>query len=231
MKTHQSKIEKLIAELCPNGVEFRELWKITNWDKKFSGIDKTKQKKVLSFKHIPAKKLKELVVENGDIKLLSTGKFQGYTTEELAQEFINEGEVITIPTGGSANIKYHNGKFVDSGNLLCSVSDKNILCLKYLYYYFLEINEKIENLFQGSGVKHPSMPEILELKIPIPPLAIQKEIVRILDTFTELTARKKQYSYYREKLLTFGERKNSIKKSSKQYKNKMNSEPQLVKLF
>lgn len=48
---------------------------------------------------------------------------------------------------------------------------------------------------------------VLNFLIPIPPLAIQKEIVRILDTFTELTAeltaRKKQYSYYRDKLLTF----------------------------
>ena len=40
MKTHQSKIDRLIAKMCPNGVEFKELWKITNWDKKFSGFFK-----------------------------------------------------------------------------------------------------------------------------------------------------------------------------------------------
>ena len=41
------------------------------------------------------------------------------------------------------------------------------------------------------------------LQIPVPPLPVQREIVRILDNFTELTARKQQYAYYRDKLLTF----------------------------
>jgi restriction endonuclease S subunit len=39
--------------------------------------------------------------------------------------------------------------------------------------------------------------------IPIPPLHVQKEIVRILDAFTELTNRKKQYNHYRDQLLSF----------------------------
>jgi type I restriction enzyme, S subunit len=46
--------------------------------------------------------------------------------------------------------------------------------------------------------------------MPLPPLPVQEEIVRILDTFTELTAelqaRKKQYEYYRDRLLTFNEK-------------------------
>lgn len=51
------------------------------------------------------------------------------------------------------------------------------------------------------------MAKVLDLQIPLPPLEVQREIVRILDTFTELTAeltaRKQQYAYYRNKLLTF----------------------------
>jgi type I restriction enzyme S subunit len=59
-----------------------------------------------------------------------------------------------------------------------------------------------------SKVVHASVPALKAIKIPLPPLDVQREIVRILDNFTELTAeltaRKKQYEYYRNKLLTFG---------------------------
>lgn len=69
-------------------------------------------------------------------------------------------------------------------------------------------------LFRGggnSGIKHPSMASVLDMEIPIPPIEIQAEIVRILDAFTELTtelttelaARKKQYEHYRDILLNF----------------------------
>ena len=58
-----------------------------------------------------------------------------------------------------------------------------------------------------SKVVHSSVPSIKAIRIPVPPLEVQREIVRILDNFTELTAeltaRKKQYEYYRNHLLTF----------------------------
>ena len=65
------------------------------------------------------------------------------------------------------------------------------------------------------GVKHPDMPSILNIPIPIPPLSEQERIVAILDKFdalvndisqglpAELEARRKQYEYYRNRLLTF----------------------------
>ena len=214
-----NKIEKLINELCPDGVEFKELWKITNWDKKFNAVDNKKQNKILSFKHVSAKKLKELETEDWNVKLLATWKFDGWTTEKNAWLYLNEWEVITIPTWGSANIKYYNGKFVDSWNLLASSIDNNILNLKYLYYFLLTKNLLIESLFRWSWVKHPSMWEILEIKIPLPPIKIQEEIVKILDKFdklvndiseglpAEIEARRQQYEYYRNKLLTFKELK------------------------
>lgn len=66
-----------------------------------------------------------------------------------------------------------------------------------------------------SKVVHSSVPAIKNIKIPIPPLAVQQKIVSILDRFdalcndltqglpAEIAARKKQYEYYRDKLLTF----------------------------
>lgn len=208
MNSNLNFIDKLLegAE-----VEWKTLGEVTFWDKRFQGVNPSLQPTVLSFKHISAEKLKSLKTQNGDIKLLSTGNFDGFTTEIMAENDINIGEVITIPTGGTANLKYYSGKFVDSGNLLACTSNEKLYNLKYVYYFLLNVNNVIQSCFRGSGVAHPNMIEILKLPIPIPPLSVQKEIVRILDTFTnlteeltsELSARKKQYNYYREHLLSF----------------------------
>jgi type I restriction enzyme S subunit len=90
--------------------------------------------------------------------------------------------------------------------MIISKDDSKTL-LKYIYYW---INTLPSGLIEGDH-KRQWISTYANLQIPIPPLPIQKEIVRILDTFTkltaeltaELTARKKQYSYYREKLLSF----------------------------
>ncbi len=206
-----SKIGELMKKLCPNGVEYKEIWQVTNWDKRFNSVPSEKQKIVLKFKHVLASELKRMTTPTGNIKLLSTGVFDGYTDDNIAAGLINDGEVVAIPSGGSANIKYYKGQFVDSGNILCGSSNINYLNIKYFYYYLLENKKKIENTYRGSGVKHPNMAEILDFSIPTPPLEVQEEIVRILDTFTaliselkaELEARKKQYEYYRNKLLSF----------------------------
>lgn len=78
---------------------------------------------------------------------------------------------------------------------------------RYVFHFLLNNQEWIHNLQKGSGVPHVYPKDLANLQIPIPPLPVQAEIVRILDTFTELTAeltaRKKQYEYYREQLLSF----------------------------
>ena len=52
-----SKLQELIKELCPEGVEFRKLWNVTIWDKKFNSVDKSKQPKVISYPYLLAKEL------------------------------------------------------------------------------------------------------------------------------------------------------------------------------
>ena len=86
-----------------NSYAFGEL---VTFDKRFKGIDREKQKNIGTFKHVSAELLKSLSNPSGDVKLLATGLFDGYTTIEKAANNLNEGEVITIPTGGCANIKY-----------------------------------------------------------------------------------------------------------------------------
>ena len=170
-----SRIDNLMKEKCPNGVLYRSLYEITLWDKKFNGTTKKIQPSTVSFKHVRASTLKRLAIENGNIKLLSTGLFDGYTTYERARDYINDGEVITIPSGGTANIKYYNGKFVDSGNILGTTKNHKRYNLKFIYYCLLNQNKLIASYFRGSGVKHPNMIDILKIKIPVPSIEVLSE--------------------------------------------------------
>lgn len=211
-----SKIDDLIAKYCPNGVEYKKLGEITFWDKRFNGSNSGIQPKIVSFKHIPAADLKNIPQTSaGTIRLLSTGNFSGTTSVELVEDknIINSGEIISIPSGGAATIKYYKGDFIDSGNILAVSANIKLFNLKYIYHCLLNIQETLNSLFRGAGIKHPSMLEILQLQIPVPPLAVQEEIVNILDSFAlleaeleaELEARKKQYEHYRDELLSFSD--------------------------
>ncbi|MDI6534518.1 restriction endonuclease subunit S [Bacillus mycoides] len=88
---------------------------------------------------------------------------------------------------------------------------QEIISSKYLSYLLnsQDIVSDYSRKIVGSPVVSLPMGELKKLKIPIPPLKVQEEIVRMLDIFTELTAeltaRKKQYTYYRDKLFTFDE--------------------------
>lgn len=95
-----------------------------------------------------------------------------------------------------------------------SVKDKTKLLPMFLYY-FLNRTPQLTKYDNGTDQTNLRKDQILDINIPIPPLKVQAEIVRILNTFTELTtkltteltteftARKKQYNYYRDQLLTF----------------------------
>ena len=210
-----------LNKLCPDGVEYKYLWEVTIWDKKFNAVERYKQKKVYTYPYMLASNLFELEKEEGNVYLLSTGEKTGWTTEDLAGNNLCEGEVVTIPWGKSRPvkdvIKYYKGKFVTADNRIVTSADTKILSNKYLYYWLLSQGEVIDTFYRGSGIKHPSMKDVLDMQIPLPPLPIQQEIVRILDNFTESTAeltakleteleaRQKQYEYYRDKLLSFKE--------------------------
>ena len=207
-----SKLKELIDRLCPNGVPFRPLWELTIWDKKFNGVDKKKQPKIISYPYLLAKDMKALEQEDGDVTLLSTGEYIGHTTEELAGSYLCEGEVVTIPWGGTVKgMKYFKGKFVTADNRIATSSNTSILNNKFLYYIFLQQADIIQSFYRGAGIQHPNMNDVLHMMIPVPPIEVQEEIVRILETFSahaaelqaELQARKEQYDYYRNLLLTF----------------------------
>ena len=215
-----SNLDKLINELCPDGVEKVPLWRVTIWDKRFNSVEKSKQPLVKNYPYLLAADLFALEKEGGDVFLLSTGEQTGWTTEELAGDNLREGEVVAIPWGKSRPvaevIKYYKGKFVTADNRIATSADCNKLDNKYLFYWMQSQGRTIDSFYRGSGLKHPNMKDVLDLQIPLPPIKVQREIVRVLDNFTELTAeltteltaeltaRKKQYGYYRDSLLTFG---------------------------
>lgn len=208
MKNNRTFLEKLLdgAE-----VEWKPLWSVTTWDKRFNAVEKEKQPKVIKYHYYLASELKPLIVDGGNVKLLTTNESDIWTTEELVQSNISEGEIIAIPWGGNPIVQYYKGKFVTTDNRIATSNNTKILDNKFLYYFLLSKLDVISSFYRGSGIKHPSMYHVLEMLIPIPPLPVQTEIVRILDALTALTSeltselilRRKQYEYYREKLLSF----------------------------
>ena len=223
-----SVLEDLINKHCPDGVEYVPLWSVTIWDKKFNSVDRKKQSEVINYPYLLASDLFAMEQDNGDVFLLSTGEKTGWTTEKIAGNNLCNGEVVTIPWGKSRAvidcIKYYKGKFVTADNRIMTSNDKNKLNNKFLYYIIMSKGKLIDTFYRGSGIKHPDMSRVLDIIIPLPPIEVQKEIVRILDEFTLKTAelqellhkeyisRKKQYEYYRNKLLTFRNDKSQWKR-------------------
>ena len=125
--------------------------------------------------------------------------------------FEYDGEYITWTTDGAnaGTVFYRKGKF--SITNVCGLVEINSdqLLTKFVYYYLTISTKK----YVSSGMGNPKlMSNVMgKIKIPILPLEIQEKIVQILDKMTEyvteltseLTSRKKQYSFYRDKLLSF----------------------------
>jgi type I restriction enzyme, S subunit len=132
-----------------------------------------------------------------------------------------DGEFISWTTDGAnaGTVFYRNGKFsITNVCGLIRINDESSLNYKFLFYWLT--TEAQRHVYSGMGNPKLMSHQVEKIPIPIPcpdnpekSLAIQAEIVRILDTFTALTAeltaeltdRKKQYNYYRDRLLTFEE--------------------------
>ena len=136
-----SRLEELIADYCPKGVEYKPLWAVTIWDKKFNAVDRKKQPHITNYNYPLAADLFALQQDGGNVFLLSTGEQTGWTTEELAGENMKEGEVVTIPWGKSRAvidcIKYYKGKFVTADNRIMTSNNIKSLNYKFLYYVIM----------------------------------------------------------------------------------------------
>lgn len=190
-----TKLEKLIQEFCPDGVEFRPLEQCCN---------------ILDRKRKPVTKSSR---EAGKYPYYGANGIQDYVSDYIFDgTFIlvgEDGSVITdrgtpVVTWASGKIWVNNHAHIIEGN--------GTVLLRFLYHYIQTID--VSPLIHGNIPKLTGG-DFRALTIPVPPIEVQREIVRILDTFTELTseltenlskeltARKQQYSYYRDKMLTF----------------------------
>ncbi|MDG6269023.1 restriction endonuclease subunit S [Glaesserella parasuis] len=144
----------------------------------------------------------------GDIPVISGGQKPAY----YHNEYNRNGKTITVAGSGAyAGFIMYWEEPIFVSDAFSIKSDETLLDLKYVYHFLLQHQQKIYGMKKGSGVPHVYPKDLSTLVIPIPPLDVQQEIVRILDAFTsltaeltaELTSRQKQYQYFRDKLLNF----------------------------
>ncbi|WP_315324340.1 restriction endonuclease subunit S [Fusobacterium pseudoperiodonticum] len=189
-----SRLDELIKELCPNGVEYKELKDICVIKK---GVQLNKEK-LLEEAEYP--------VINGGI--LPSGYWNDYNVKE---------NTITISQGGASAgyVQYISTKFWAGAHCYyLELKDKNIN-YRYIYHFIKMKQDKLTSSQVGAGIPSVEKKILENLLIPVPPLEVQDEIARILDDYTksveeleeklnkELIARKKQYSWYRDYLLKF----------------------------
>lgn len=171
---------------------------------------------------ITAKQMKELNKSDGSIKIFAGGKTVAFVNHgDIPEKDILREASIIVKSRGIIEFEYYDKPFSHKSEMWSYHSEDEAIEIKYIYY-FLKMNEKyFQNL--GSKMQMPQIatPDTDRYKIPIPSLEIQQKVVEILDKMTdyvteltaELTLRQKQYSYYRDKLLTFGTEGNPLSES------------------
>ncbi|EPK2053941.1 restriction endonuclease subunit S, partial [Klebsiella pneumoniae] len=174
---------------------------------------------------ITAGQMKALHKDNAPLKIFAGGKTVAFVDfKDIPEKDINREPSIIVKSRGIIEFEYYDKPFSHKNEMWSYHSNNDAISIKYIYY-FLKTNE---GYFQKIGGKM-QMPQIatpdtdkFEVPIPCPDnpeksLAIQSEIVRILDKFTaltaaltaELTMRKKQYNYYHDQLMNLEEREDT----------------------
>ena len=113
----------------------------------------TKIKDILNLEKIPqllSSELHKLQEPSGSIRLLTAGKFNGYTNNKTVDGLQN-GEILAISTGGKFNVKYHKGFYYSAHNFIFSAKDG--VDLRFMRYYFINYYDKFQELYQGWGIK------------------------------------------------------------------------------
>lgn len=193
-----SRLVDMIDLLCPDGVEYRKLGDVLEIGK---GVQ---------FNKNDMEKEGSYPVING-----------GITPSGYIEQYNQEENTITISQGGASAgfVNWIETKFW-AGAHCYVISPNESLILNRFVYHFLKFSEyKLRECQYGAGIPALSKSTITALEIPVPPLVIQEEIVRILDKYivivselekelvAELDCRKKQYDFYKTKLLNFDNRK------------------------
>lgn len=208
-----SRIEEMIREICPNGVEYKQLGEIGYLYGGLTGKSKD------DFKEGNVKFISYMNVYSNPALDLNISTFVRIAENETQ----NKVQYCDILFTGSSETPDECGMSSVVTELIAEDVFLNSFCfgyrlndtflfnphfLKHLFRSF-ELRQQIALTASGVTRFNVSKKRFAKIYIPVPPLAIQNEIVNILDKFTELEAeleaRRKQYEYYRNKLLTFNE--------------------------
>ena len=187
-------IEKLIDELCPNGVEYVQLNKLVNY---------SQPTKYLVGKTDYSDEFSTPVLTPGQTFIL------GYTDDTEGVYPATPDNSVIIFDDFTTAFKWVNFPFKlkSSAAKILTPSDQSRVDFRFVYYAMRVLG------FQAQDHQRHWIRIFGKLQIPVPPLEVQLEIVKVLDLFTkleaeleaELVARRKQYEYYRDQLLTFPE--------------------------
>ncbi|MBM7153127.1 restriction endonuclease subunit S [Streptococcus suis] len=191
-------IEKMLQDYCPNRVEWKELGEVLDYEQPTKYIVNSKDYN-----------------EEYPIPVLTAGQtfILGYTDETEGVYAASKEKPIIIFDDFTTASKWVDFEFKvkSSAMKILTIQNEQVskVLIRYVWHYLGTITYKpAQHGRQWIGTYS-------KIKIPIPPLKIQEEIVQILDKFTEyvteltaeltaeLTDRQKQYSFYRDKLLSF----------------------------
>lgn len=190
-----SKIDDLIQEYCPDGVEYLQLSECAN---------------IIRGKRVTKKDL----IEDGSYPVISGGvKPLGYINK-----YNREPNTITIAQYGTAGYVNMIDTYFWANDVCYCIYPLNNINNKYLYYALMDKQELLYSLRTDAIPSCLHLDKLQSVRIPIPPIQVQNEVVNILDKFTELQAelqaelraRVKQYEWYRNDLLSFKD-KNATK--------------------
>ena len=185
-----SKLDDLIKKLCPNGVEFHSVEDVANVAR---GV----------------RVVRSQLADQGSYPVFQNSLTpMGYYEKQNCKA----DTAFVIAAGAAGEIGYSYSDFWAADDCYFFKCSK-ALSSRYLYHMLLWKQPFLKSRVRKASIPRLSRDHIEQLSIPVPPLPVQEEIVRILDSFTkleaeleaELEARRRQYEYYRDKLLNFNE--------------------------
>lgn len=189
-KQTMSKLQELIKQHCPNGVEYKKLGELISI---YTGVQFNKRD----------------MNEQGMYPVINGG----INPSGFVDNYNEEASTITVSQGGASAgyVAWQYQPFWAGAHcfVVKIISDK--LLNRYLFFFLKNQEFLLQQMQHGAGIPALNRDRIRNLEIPVPPLEVQEEIVKILDRFSEyaaelqaeLQARREQYEYYRDKLLSF----------------------------
>lgn len=202
-----SKVNDLIKKLCPKGVEYKNIKDLCL--ENFWVMPSTPIYQNEGIPYITSKNIRNGIVMFDDAKYITEEDYKSISSNRPITE--NDVLISMIGTIGEVGIVRKEDLPFYGQNMYLLRLNTNLINIKYFYHYFTSdmVRKKLLGEKNNGNQGYLKTKNIELLKVPVPPLEVQQEIVKILDKFgeleveleVELEARKSQYEFWRGKLL------------------------------